>query len=28
VLYHKNKVLTPQIRGMMDTILEIAKKPF
>ncbi len=28
LLYHKNKVLTPQIQGMLDTILNIAKKPF
>ena len=28
VLYHKNKVLTPQIQGMLDTIVETAKKPF
>ena len=28
LLYHKNKVLTPQIQGMVDTITEIAKKPF
>lgn len=28
LLYHKNKVLTPQIQGMLDTILEAAKKPF
>ena len=28
LLYHKNKVLTPQIQGMLDTILETAKKPF
>ncbi len=28
ILYHKNKVLTPQIQGMLDTILEAAKKPF
>ena len=26
LMYHKNKVLTPQIQGMLDTILEIAKK--
>ena len=28
VLYHKNKVLTPQIQGMLDTIVETANKPF
>ncbi len=28
LLYHKNKVLTPQIQGMLDAILETAKKPF
>ena len=28
LLYHKNKVVTPQIQGMLDTILETAKKPF
>lgn len=28
VIYHKNKVLTPQIQGMLDTIVEVAKKPF
>ncbi len=28
LLYHKNKVLTPQIQGMLDTIVETAKKPF
>lgn len=28
VLYHKDKVLTPQIQGMLDVILESAKKPF
>ena len=28
VLYHKNKVLTPQIQGMLDTIVEVAGKPF
>lgn len=28
LLYHKNKVLTPQIQGMLDTIMETAKKPF
>ncbi len=28
LVYHKNKVLTPQIQGMLDTILEAAKKPF
>ncbi|MBR3561793.1 MAG: LysR family transcriptional regulator [Oscillospiraceae bacterium] len=27
LMYHKNKVLTPQIQGMLDTILEIAKSP-
>ncbi|MBO6267103.1 MAG: hypothetical protein J6M06_02600, partial [Synergistaceae bacterium] len=27
LLYHKNKVVTPQIQGMLDTILEAAKKP-
>jgi len=26
LLYHKNKVLTPQIQGMLDTIVEFAKK--
>ena len=26
ILYHKNKVLTPQIQGMLDTIVEAAKK--
>ena len=26
LMYHKNKVLTPQIQGMLDTILEIAQK--
>ena len=25
VIYHKNKVLTPQIQGMLDTIVEVAK---
>lgn len=28
LLYHKHKVLTPQIQGMLDTIQETAKKPF
>ena len=28
LLYHKNKVVTPQIQGMLDTICEAAKKPF
>lgn len=28
ILYHKNKVLTPQIQGMLDVILEAAKRPF
>ena len=28
VLYHRNKVITPQIQGMLDVILEVAKKPF
>lgn len=28
LLYHKNKVVTPQIQGMLDTIMETAKKPF
>ncbi len=28
LLYHKNKVLTPQIQGMLDTILDTASKPF
>ena len=28
VIYHKNKVLTPQIQGMLDMITEIAKRPF
>ena len=28
VLYHRNKVITPQIQGMLDTILEVARKPF
>ena len=28
VIYHKNKVLTPQIQGMLDTIVEVAKQPF
>ena len=28
VIYHKNKVLTPQIQGMLDTIVEVAKRPF
>lgn len=27
VLYHKNKVITPQIQGMLDVILKIADKP-
>ena len=27
VVYHKNKVITPQIQGMLDTITEIAGKP-
>lgn len=27
VIYHKNKVLTPQIQGMLDTIVAVAKKP-
>lgn len=28
VVYHKNKVITPQIQGMLDVIIEVAKKPF
>ena len=28
VLYHRNKVITPQIQGMLDAILEVARKPF
>jgi len=28
VLYHRNKIITPQIQGMLDTILEVARKPF
>ena len=28
LLYHKNKVLTPQIQGMLDAIVETAKQPF
>ena len=28
VLYHRNKVITPQIQGMLDVFLEVAKKPF
>lgn len=28
VLYHKNKVLTPQILGMLDVIVGVAKQPF
>ena len=28
VIYHKNKVLTPQIQGMLDTIVAVAKRPF
>ena len=28
VLYHRNKVITPQIQGMLDVILGVAKKPF
>ena len=28
VLYHRNKVITPQIQGMLDVILDVAKKPF
>ncbi len=24
----QNKVITPQIQGMLDVILEVAKKPF
>ena len=28
VLYHRNKVITPQIQGMLDVILEVARKPF
>lgn len=28
LLYHRNKVLTPQIQGMLDAILETAKQPF
>ena len=27
LLYHKNKVVTPQIQGMLDTIVEYARKP-
>ena len=27
VLYHRNKVITPQIQGMLDTITEVAAKP-
>jgi len=27
VLYHKDKVLTPQIQGMLDVIMETSKKP-
>ena len=27
VLYHKNKVLTPQIQGMLDVILTVANRP-
>ncbi len=27
VLYHKNKVVTPKIQGMLDTITEVAAKP-
>ena len=27
VLYHKNKVLTPQIQGMLDVILTVASRP-
>ncbi len=27
LLYHKNKVITPQIQGMLDTIVEFASKP-
>ena len=26
LLYHKNKVVTPQIQGMLDPIVETAKK--
>ena len=28
VIYHKNQVLTPQPQGMLDTIVEVAKRPF
>lgn len=28
VVYHKNKVVTPQIQGMLDVITETAEKPF
>jgi len=28
IIYHRNKVLTPQIQGMLDIIVEIAQKPF
>lgn len=28
VVYHKNKVITPQIQGMLDVIVQTAKKPF
>ncbi len=26
LLYHKNKVVTPQIQGMLDTIVETTRK--
>jgi hypothetical protein len=28
IVYHKNKVLTPQIQGMLSTVIEVAKRPF
>lgn len=28
VVYHKNKVITPQIQGMLDVIVQTAQKPF
>ena len=28
ILYHRNKVLTPQIQGMLDTIIATAEQPF
>lgn len=28
VVYHKNKVVTPQLQGMLDVIVQTAEKPF